>query len=77
MHHLELLMKSIKVWIKNEQMAHRYLVHTAQNSKSQYFLVTPKLLTGLYYHPDMVVHCILQDHISLITRRNVIIVWVC
>ena len=44
---------------KNEQMAHRYLVHTAcQNSKSQYFLVTPKLLTGLYYHPDMVVHCI-------------------
>lgn len=44
---------------KNEQMAHRYLVHTAcQNNKSQYFLVTPKLLTGLYYHPDMVVHCI-------------------
>ncbi|KAG5421014.1 SMC5 [Candida metapsilosis] len=44
---------------RNEQMAHRYLVHTAcQNNKSQYFLVTPKLLTGLYYHPDMVVHCI-------------------
>ncbi|EMG48620.1 SMC5 Structural maintenance of chromosomes protein 5 [Candida maltosa Xu316] len=44
---------------KNEQMAHRYLVHTAcQNNNSQYFLVTPKLLTGLYYHPDMVVHCI-------------------
>ncbi|KAG7663454.1 SMC5 [[Candida] subhashii] len=44
---------------KNEKMAHRYLVHTAcQNSQSQYFLVTPKLLTGLYYHPDMVVHCI-------------------
>lgn len=44
---------------KNEQMAHRYLVHTAcQNNRSQYFLVTPKLLTGLYYHPDMVVHCI-------------------
>ncbi|KAK6456555.1 structural maintenance of chromosomes protein [Scheffersomyces xylosifermentans] len=44
---------------KNEKMAHRYLVHTAcQNNKSQYFLVTPKLLTGLYYHPDMVVHCI-------------------
>ncbi|CAI5755593.1 unnamed protein product [Candida verbasci] len=44
---------------KNEQMAHKYLVHTAcQNNKSQYFLVTPKLLTGLYYHPDMVIHCI-------------------
>lgn len=44
---------------RNEKMAHKYLVHTAcQNNKSQYFLVTPKLLTGLYYHPDMVVHCI-------------------
>lgn len=44
---------------KNEKLAHRYLVHTAcQNNNSQYFLVTPKLLTGLYYHPDMVVHCI-------------------
>lgn len=44
---------------KNEKMAHKYLVHTAcQNSHSQYFLVTPKLLTGLYYHPDMLVHCI-------------------
>lgn len=44
---------------RNEKMAHKYLVHTAcQNTKSQYFLVTPKLLTGLYYHPDMVVHCI-------------------
>ncbi|EGW34353.1 uncharacterized protein SPAPADRAFT_54501 [Spathaspora passalidarum NRRL Y-27907] len=43
----------------NEKMAHRYLVHTAcKNNKSQYFLVTPKLLTGLYYHPNMVVHCI-------------------
>lgn len=43
----------------NERLAHKYLVHTAcQNNKSQYFLVTPKLLTGLYYHPDMVVHCI-------------------
>lgn len=44
---------------KNEKMAHRYLVHTAcQSNASQYFLVTPKLLTGLYYHPSMVVHCI-------------------
>lgn len=44
---------------KNEKMAHKYLVHTACKSKSsQYFLVTPKLLTGLYYHPEMVIHCI-------------------
>ncbi|OBA23318.1 putative structural maintenance of chromosomes protein [Metschnikowia bicuspidata var. bicuspidata NRRL YB-4993] len=44
---------------KNEKMAHKYLVDTAcKNGQSQYFLVTPKLLTGLYYHPDMTVHCI-------------------
>ncbi|RKP32821.1 P-loop containing nucleoside triphosphate hydrolase protein [Metschnikowia bicuspidata] len=44
---------------KNEKMAHKYLVNTAcSNESSQYFLVTPKLLTGLYYHPDMAVHCI-------------------
>lgn len=44
---------------KNERMAHKHLVHTAcQESPSQYFLVTPKLLTGLYYHPGMSIHCI-------------------
>lgn len=44
---------------KNEKMTHKYLVNTACTSdSSQYFLVTPKLLTGLYYHPDMAVHCI-------------------
>lgn len=44
---------------KNEKMAHKYLVHTACKLKSsQYFLVTPKLLTGLYYHPEMAIHCI-------------------
>lgn len=44
---------------KNEKMAHKYLVRTAcKKGASQYFLVTPKLLTGLYYHPDMAIHCI-------------------
>lgn len=44
---------------KNEKMAHKYLVRTAcKNMNSQYFLVTPKLLTGLYYHPQMKIHCI-------------------
>lgn len=44
---------------KNEKMAHKYLVHTAcRKSTAQYFLVTPKLLTGLYYHPGMSIHCI-------------------
>lgn len=43
----------------NEKMAHKYLVHTAcKEGLSQYFLVTPKLLTGLYYHPGMAIHCI-------------------
>lgn len=44
---------------KNEKMAHKYFVHTAcKKSRSQHFLVTPKLITGLYYHEDMAVHCI-------------------
>lgn len=44
---------------KNEKTAHKYLVHTAcRTGSSQYFLVTPKLLTGLFYHPDMAIHCI-------------------
>ncbi|CAK9436282.1 uncharacterized protein LODBEIA_P08400 [Lodderomyces beijingensis] len=56
---------------KNEQMAHRYLVHTAcKNSRSQYFLVTPKLLTGLYYHPDMMVHCIFTGPLIDVKNNN-------
>lgn len=44
---------------KNEKLSHKYLVHTAcRKGSSQYFLVTPKLLTGLYYHPEMAIHCI-------------------
>lgn len=44
---------------KNERMAHKYLVHSAsRKGSSQYFLVTPKLLTGLYYSSEMKVHCI-------------------
>lgn len=44
---------------KNEKLAHKYLVHTAcKTGLAQYFLVTPKLLTGLYYHPGMAIHCI-------------------
>lgn len=30
----------------------------SENSASQYFLITPKLLNGLKYHPSMKVHCI-------------------
>lgn len=45
----------------NEKLAHRHLVQTACAGASQYFLVTPKLLTGLYYSRDMVVHCIFTE----------------
>lgn len=39
---------------KNEKQAHKYLVKTACSSKeTQYFLVTPKLLQGLYYEEGM------------------------
>lgn len=57
---------------KNEKMAHRYLVNTAcQTSNSQYFLVTPKLLTGLYYHPKMAIHCIYTGtYVDPIDRRS-------
>ena len=54
---------------KNEKMAHKYLVQTAcENDASQYFLVTPKLLTGLYYHPEMAVHCVLLFYIEFLTN---------
>lgn len=44
---------------KNERLAHKYLVECAcESGSSQYFLVTPKLLTGLFYHEKMTIHCI-------------------
>lgn len=44
---------------RNERIAHKHLIETACGSNSsQYFLVTPKLLTGLHYHPKMTIHCI-------------------
>ncbi|KAK9450439.1 P-loop containing nucleoside triphosphate hydrolase protein [Limtongia smithiae] len=44
---------------RNERMVHSRMVQVAcQESSSQYFLITPKLLPGLDYHERMVVHCI-------------------
>jgi chromosome segregation ATPase len=44
---------------RNERIVHGRMVDIACNGDtSQYFLVTPKLLNGLKYHPKMVVHCI-------------------
>ncbi|KAK5115433.1 hypothetical protein LTR85_009893 [Meristemomyces frigidus] len=45
---------------RNERLVHSRMVDIAcsEQSASQYFLITPKLLNGLKYHPSMKVHCI-------------------
>ncbi|KAI5846095.1 P-loop containing nucleoside triphosphate hydrolase protein [Tricharina praecox] len=44
---------------RNERIVHHRMVNIAcQQYTSQYFLITPKLLNGLLYHPRMKVHCI-------------------
>lgn len=44
---------------RNERMVHERMVDIAcQENTSQYFLITPKLLTGLKFHPKMKVHVI-------------------
>lgn len=50
---------------RNERLVHSRMVGIACASAregggggSQYFLITPKLLSGLEYHPNMKVHCI-------------------
>ncbi|KAJ1654571.1 Structural maintenance of chromosomes protein 5 [Dispira simplex] len=44
---------------RNERMVHRQLVYAAcETQSSQYFLITPKLLPNLEYHPKMKVLCI-------------------
>ena len=44
---------------RNERLVHSRMVDIAcTEHTSQYFLITPKLLSGLRYHPNMKVHCI-------------------
>lgn len=44
---------------RNERMVHGRMVDIAcEENTSQYFLITPKLLTHLKYHPKMKVHVI-------------------
>jgi chromosome segregation ATPase len=44
---------------RNERKVHERMVDIAcQERTSQYFLITPKLLTGLKFHPKMKVHVI-------------------
>ncbi|KAH3669714.1 hypothetical protein OGATHE_002526, partial [Ogataea polymorpha] len=45
---------------KNERLIHELIVRKSCSARgSQYFLITPKLLTNLYYGTGMRVHCIL------------------
>ncbi|RPB14744.1 P-loop containing nucleoside triphosphate hydrolase protein [Morchella conica CCBAS932] len=44
---------------RNERLVHHRMVNIAcQEYTSQYFLITPKLLPDLMYHPRMKIHCI-------------------
>jgi len=44
---------------RNERMVHERMVDIACRERtSQYFLITPKLLSNLKFHPKMKVHCI-------------------
>ncbi|GIZ39410.1 hypothetical protein CKM354_000279500 [Cercospora kikuchii] len=44
---------------RNERLVHSRMVDIAcAEHTSQYFLITPKLLNNLRYHPNMKVHCI-------------------
>jgi chromosome segregation ATPase len=44
---------------RNERVVYERMVEIAcEESRSQYFLITPKLLHGLNYHPRMTVHII-------------------
>ena len=43
-----------------ERLVHKAMVQNAcEEGTSQYFLITPKLLTGLNYHEKMRIHCVM------------------
>lgn len=45
---------------RNERIVHKAMVENAcAENTSQYFLITPKLLTELYYHEKMRIHCVM------------------
>ena len=56
---------------RNERMVHERMVEIAcHEHTSQYFLITPKLLTGLRYDPRMRVLCIASgEHVPPQGRR--------
>ncbi|CCD22998.1 DNA repair ATPase SMC5 NDAI_0A08450 [Naumovozyma dairenensis CBS 421] len=45
---------------RNERIVHKAMVENAcAENTSQYFLITPKLLTDLHYHEKMRIHCVM------------------
>ncbi|KAF5093314.1 hypothetical protein D0Z00_004126 [Geotrichum galactomycetum] len=55
---------------KNERIVHSRMVNVAcQENSSQYFLITPKLLTDLEYHEKMKVHCIYSGRFVTDTKK--------
>lgn len=45
---------------RNERIVHKFMVTNAcAGNTSQYFLITPKLLTDLYYDERMMIHCVM------------------
>lgn len=57
----------------NERMIHRRMVEVACDnaSQAQYFLVTPKLLMNLHYHPKMSVSCIFSG--PKVSKNNALV----
>ncbi|KAL1606615.1 Structural maintenance of chromosomes protein 5 [Paraconiothyrium brasiliense] len=56
---------------RNERMVHERMVDIACRERtSQYFLVTPKLLNDLKFHPKMKVHCIASGEYMPDQRTN-------
>lgn len=56
---------------RNERMVHERMVEIACAERtSQYFLVTPKLLNNLKFHPKMKVHCIASGEYMPDQRTN-------
>lgn len=50
---------------RNERRVHARMVEVAcEITTSQYFLITPKLLTDLDYHPNMKVHCVTSGNLG-------------
>lgn len=56
---------------RNERIVHKHMVEVAcQEHTSQYFLITPKLLTNLHYADNMRVHCIMAGPWTPDPRKN-------